>query len=412
MEQGKDTKPDGKDAPADSAVSESIGVERLDILLDDPQAVYYGGQPVTGKVYLTLKSPIGAIGLRLKYKGESQVYFTDRSAGIRRKFRAEENYFHEETYLVGDGSNKTNIASGTYSFQFILPEDIPCSFEGRYGRVRYSIRAMLDVTTILRLSTNILPFTVASILNLNRDPVAPLPLRETCSKTFMGQTEPLNMSVSLPVRGYVPGQVIPVDVAVKNTSQVGVKKMRTVLKKVVSYHATEKTRKHKEIIVEIIQPIDPGIETYAIPIDVPAISPTGMIHCSIIDVRYTLKVEACVDISEWYYRLLQKNLKFRTDIVIGTVPLDHYQNPIESEEPMAAGSENFENSTIDSNQAETVKFDGRLTYERSRVYRSSKPDADDPTGDEGDSDGEVKPYLPMYRVYKFEADERKNRLAN
>ncbi|KAK9298144.1 hypothetical protein QLX08_008456 [Tetragonisca angustula] len=40
-------------------------------------------------------------------------------------------------------------------------------------------------------------------------------------------------------------------------------------------------------------------------------------------------------------------------------------------------------------------------YEKSQIYRSSKPDKDDPTGDDGDSDGEVKPYSPMYRVYTF-----------
>lgn len=45
-------------------------------------------------------SPFHA-GIRLKCKGEAQVYFTDRSAGIRRKFSAFENYLHVETYVVG-----------------------------------------------------------------------------------------------------------------------------------------------------------------------------------------------------------------------------------------------------------------------------------------------------------------------
>ena len=46
-------------------------------------------------------------------------------------------------------------------------------------------------------------------------------------------------------------------------------------------------------------------------------------------------------------------------------------------------------------------------FEKSQIYRSSKPDRDDPTGDDGDSDGEVTPYSPRYRVYKFEkSDDR------
>lgn len=73
-----------------------------------------------------------------------------------------------------DGKEKTMITGGVYPFSLTLPENLPCSFEGRYGRVRYSIRALLDVTTIYRFSTNIIPFTVAPILDLNRDPLAPV----------------------------------------------------------------------------------------------------------------------------------------------------------------------------------------------------------------------------------------------
>ena len=73
-----------------------------------------------------------------------------------------------------DGKEKSVITGGVYPFSLTLPEKLPCSFEGRYGRVRYSIRALLDVTTIYRFSTNIIPFTVAPILDLNRDPLAPV----------------------------------------------------------------------------------------------------------------------------------------------------------------------------------------------------------------------------------------------
>lgn len=56
------------------------------------------------------------------------------------------------------------------------------------------------------------------------------------------------------------------------------------------YHVTEKSRKHKEIVVEIEQPIEKNCKSYDIVFDVPAVPPTGMIHCNIIDVLYTLKV--------------------------------------------------------------------------------------------------------------------------
>ncbi|XP_076662134.1 arrestin domain-containing protein 17 isoform X2 [Halictus rubicundus] len=404
---------------ASAALAESIGFQNIDIVLDNPQQVYYSGQTVSGRVLLNVTEPVIVLGIRLKYKGEAQVYFTDRSAGIRRKFSAFENYLHVETYLAGDGKEKSTITDGVYPFNLTLPENLPCSFEGRYGRVRYSIRALLDVTTIYRFSTNIIPFTVAPILDLNRDPLAALPIHAQQSKVYMGQTEPITISMSLPVHGYVPGQTIPITIVLTNPTTIVIRKIRIVFKKVVSYHATEKSRKHKEIVVEVEQPVSKEFHSYDVTFDVPAVPPTGMIHCSIIDVLYTLKVEACVDVSEWYYRMFQKNLKLRTNIVVGTVPLQNYETPQKTNDmtetfsalPLCTGTvEERENNVPPLENIEEQEKTANLSlplYEKSQIYRSSKPDRDDPTGDEGDSDGEVEPYSPMYRVYTFKSDRKK-----
>ncbi|KAF3428675.1 hypothetical protein E2986_03404 [Frieseomelitta varia] len=304
----------------------SIGFQRIDIVLTYPQKIYYSGHQISGNVHLDLDQPTSALGIRLKCKGETQVYFTDRSAGIRRKFSAFENYLHVETYLVGDGKEKSVITGGVYPFSLTLPENLPCSFEGRYGRVRYSIRALLDVTTIYRFSTNIIPFTVAPILDLNRDPLAPvsrklttngdiafaLPISVKQSKMYIGQTEPLSMSMELPVHGYVPGQTIPIKIVMTNPTTVVVTKIRVVCKKV--------TQLFLQLFLTCLstQVYLPGHVTLA-------------------------------------------TIAKLTRMFLPTVPL----------------------------------------YEKSQIYRSSKPDKDDPTGDDGDSDGEVKPYSPMYRVYTF-----------
>ncbi|XP_043494820.1 arrestin domain-containing protein 17-like isoform X2 [Polistes fuscatus] len=403
----KDQEESEPTSPISETTCKSIGFQRIDLVLDHPQKVYYSGNEITGKINLYLDEPVDAIGIRLKCKGEAQVYFTDRSAGIRRKFSSGENYLHEEIYIIGDRNAKNTITEGVYPFSLTLPENLPCSFEGRYGRVRYSIRALLDITSVYRFSTNIIPFTVAPTLDLNRDSLAPLPVSEKQSKVYMGQTESLNMSMSLPVRGYVPGQTIPIQILLKNYSNV------------IMYHATEKSRKHKEIVVEIEQPIDKNCESYDIVFDVPAVPPTGMIHCNIIDVLYTLKAEACVDVSEWYYRMFQKNLKLRTNVIVGTIPLRNYEDPQNTlSMPLNTFSPNVittsEASYLNENEISTKEI-GETNqsevilpvYEKSQIYRSSKPDRDDPTGDDGDSDGEVKPYSPVYRVYKFKSSTKR-----
>lgn len=51
-------------------------------------------------------------------------------------------------------------------------------------------------------------------------------------KTFWGHLKPLTVKLTLPVRGYVPGQVIPVKALVNNDTGVEISKLRIFLKKV------------------------------------------------------------------------------------------------------------------------------------------------------------------------------------
>lgn len=73
-----------------------------------------------------------------------------------------------------DGESKSQVPGGVYPFSLKLPEKIPCSFEGLYGRIRYSLRACLVLAEDLVFYTNVLPFTLALLTDLNRDSLAPV----------------------------------------------------------------------------------------------------------------------------------------------------------------------------------------------------------------------------------------------
>ncbi|XP_014300708.1 arrestin domain-containing protein 17-like [Microplitis demolitor] len=366
-------------------IKERIGVQHFNVLLDDAQDIYYSGKIITGKVGIIFNSPVTITSIKVLCKGEAQVHFTSRSAGFKRRFKTEEIYLHEEIDLI---DANVEIKNNDFSFNLQLPEKLPCSFEGRYGRVRYSICASLNTNENLKIYSDTLPFTVAPIFDLNNHPLAPLPISENCTKTLMGHAEPFTVSVFLPVRGYVPGQTIPLKVNFKNESNVEFKKLRVVLKKVVLYRSMENVRKHKEIVVEIEQPIDKNNNVYNSEFDVPAIPPTGTI-CNLIDVEYKLKIEAFADINEWYYKIFYKNLKIRIDIIIGSLPLKNYEDPID----LSDDSRNSKEQSVLNVEK------GRLKYQRSRIYRSSKPDLDE-TDEERDKES-IQEFSPMYRVYEF-----------
>jgi sporulation-control protein spo0M len=63
------------------------------------------------------------------------------------------------------------LPSGEHSFQFsmILPYNLPSSFEGQYGHVRYTVKATLDRPWKFDHEVKA-AFTVLSHLDLNLDP--------------------------------------------------------------------------------------------------------------------------------------------------------------------------------------------------------------------------------------------------
>lgn len=76
-----------------------------------------------------------------------------------------------------DGKRELVVPGGDneYSFKVSLPDKIPCSFEGRYGRVRYRISVFLEGPEFGDVTQSI-PFTVAAVLDLNRDSLATVQL--------------------------------------------------------------------------------------------------------------------------------------------------------------------------------------------------------------------------------------------
>ena len=59
----------------------------------------------------------------------------------------------------------------TFPFSFMLPPNLPSSFEGGVGHVRYDVKATIDKPWKFDHTTK-RPFTVVCILDLNADPNA------------------------------------------------------------------------------------------------------------------------------------------------------------------------------------------------------------------------------------------------
>ncbi|XP_001599906.1 arrestin domain-containing protein 17 [Nasonia vitripennis] len=325
-----------------------MGLKEFKIHFDSPYATYYPDQTVTGKVILTIDSTKKIRGIKLSVKGEADTYWSTDRQELNNEGRyinetdvvtAHEEYFKAEFYLLGSSSGEEiELPAGThtYPFNYVLTPNLPSSFESDFGRVRYTAKASLDRPWKFDQETKV-AFTVVSHLDLNQQPNAAGPVMFEKSKTFCCLccgSPPLAVNISLPVRGYVPGQTIPVKVNVENQSGITVETVKLILQKIVTYTATtprSETKVTEDTISEVSKGPVGGNETtsYEQNLEVPPLPPSNLKNCGLIDLEYKLKVEACV--TGFYHR----NLTESTTIYIGTVPLSNYQLP----QPPARGTD-------------------------------------------------------------------------
>uniref|UniRef100_A0A0L8H2D9 Arrestin C-terminal-like domain-containing protein n=1 Tax=Octopus bimaculoides TaxID=37653 RepID=A0A0L8H2D9_OCTBM len=313
----------------------------LAIHFNNPSRVYYGGQRLNGFVQIVLNEPMKVRGVRLELKGESRVHWTERhSTGsgknrstTTRHYSAHENYFDYTVILYGSGpvmgANQVILNGGEhhYPFEFMLPYNIPSSYEGGTGYVRYYVKAIMDKPWKFDHKCKV-PFTVITVLDLNQTPNALQPIQQQGTKHFCCcccKSGPLSAHVNLYRTGYVSGEKILINAEICNMSNRDITSSKASLDMVISFHATTKTKTVHQHVASVMQGgIQPGESDYwnQVALLIPPLPPSHLIYCNIIDIRYilTFSVSASMAVS----------LKLPMEIIIGTIPLATYMPPAPS----------------------------------------------------------------------------------
>ncbi|VDO94332.1 unnamed protein product [Soboliphyme baturini] len=118
-------------------------VEVFDIRFDNADGVYYAGEKVIGCVVLQLNEEQKISEVLLELKGGAKTYWTKHSGKSRKHYRDSEPYFCEQfntayTHAFG-GAKDRSLPKGRHDipFTYQLPDNLPSSFEGDFGYVRY-----------------------------------------------------------------------------------------------------------------------------------------------------------------------------------------------------------------------------------------------------------------------------------
>ncbi|KRT84812.1 hypothetical protein AMK59_693 [Oryctes borbonicus] len=287
-----------------------MGIRDFAIVTNHPFNKYSPGQTIRGKVHFTLDEPKTVRGVYVMLKGLAKVswYSQDRQVGGYRSNSntshigcyAEHEYFNDRIYLAGsDGGEKFDLPEGDhdYKFQYDLPTRLPSTFKGRYGSVKYTVKAVLDIPfgfddeeeTVL---------DITSPVNSRDLPYLEKPDHRKAHKNlccFGCHTGAINLEMHLEKTGYAYGEGIPIKLDLENGSSSKITEVKCKLKEIITYHSQYPRHQVKDEEMLLCEKQLRGVaeqsaEVYEEILTIPDKNGLNFDNCRYLEVQYVLQI--------------------------------------------------------------------------------------------------------------------------
>lgn len=206
----------------------------------------------------------------------------------------------------------------SYEFQFNLKAELPSSFTGGCGKIKYKIEFIVDKPWKFDEKQTIV-LNIIQTVNLNYIPGSLQPFENQLTRTigYIG-SGPISLHVFIPKSGFVLDEMIPIQVIVSNNSRIHVDKVKFSLNKITDYHSKTPGLAIKREVHRLLKKEAGGVnkkteQRYEHIVYVPSTTPSQDSKTSfLIHIKYQLKVEAKLN-------GLYKNLVVTIPITIGNV---------------------------------------------------------------------------------------------
>lgn len=345
-----------------------MGVQNLQIIFDNPTAVYMPGQTVTGRVLIVVNDSVKIRSVKLKFKGEAKNSWTEQESrrddngetqNYSVKYDADDEYFENKSTLVGGGGD-SHLEEGehVYPFSVSLPFQLPSTFNGEFGHVRYVAKVVIDIPWGKDKEQE-KTFIVNSPLNLNDEPSLAEPRKEEKEKFYCCcccESGPMTLVLCIPYTGYVPGQIIPLTIELDNNSNVAIEEVKIKLERELSFKARHPREQTKCSYSELAKLRLQGIEAHASKtwteqMTIPnSLSFSNLKYCGIITDKYVLKVEAVAG-------SMHENTEIKTIISLGNIPLTVAQDAPQFGYSAQLPGQNYPtNEQFPTNSSQTIGF--------------------------------------------------------
>ncbi|XP_071947840.1 arrestin domain-containing protein 3-like [Antedon mediterranea] len=306
-------------------------LQLFQIILDKPQSVYAPGEIVSGRVDIAVEKDYELRLCELHFKGLANVHWSEQhSSGSGKNrtthtvhYRANEEYFNVLQQLLVKGANDmVTLTAGhhCFPFSFQLPiSNIPTTFEGAHGWVRYYLEAVLDETWWKFNKRCKVGITVIAPVDCNANPTLLNAMRRDQTKEVCCCccATHINASLEIQRQTYCAGESIVHSGEVNNGSSRDVTPYVELYQRVL-FKATRKTRTVDKLVAKIGEPQIGERKRHnwnQKPLLIPPIAPT-LINCNIIDSSYFVRLH--VDIP------MAVDCRIDIPVVIGTIPVQSY----------------------------------------------------------------------------------------
>ncbi|VDM93696.1 unnamed protein product [Onchocerca ochengi] len=212
-------------------------------------------------------------------------------------------YTHQFTQTTSDNKKERILPPGRHDipFSFTLSKTLPTSFEGEFGFIRYTCKAICerpwDVDLVSKRA-----FTVIGIEDINQEPETMEPASETeCISSVRHCCQKrgsITVKMSLDRTGFTPGEKIQVNASITNDSSKMIRCLTLKMKQYVDYRAktfagSEEMKQVSRIIAKKEKSEIAAHSTFSWTneiIDVPPVPPR-LSRCKIIQNIYTIELD-------------------------------------------------------------------------------------------------------------------------
>ncbi|EPB71282.1 arrestin domain protein [Ancylostoma ceylanicum] len=224
--------------------------DRFYITLSNEDEVYAPGSDIEGVAHIILEEATKAQFLKISLDARARTEWKQSigsGKSMSTKFYSAKVIYADEEVVAWSSPPGTTevlpVGSHHYPFTLKLPPDLPPSFEGKYGYVRYMVKMELDRPWYRSNKKTTKAFTdelfiLVPAMDLYNVSQAMLPAKKLKAKKLgiaLFRHEDVTLECETHKGGFVPGEVIVVNARVINGSSKDIVKARAELIEISTY---------------------------------------------------------------------------------------------------------------------------------------------------------------------------------